>query len=163
MARNHHVETISHILTSCEANTWSLIKERHDRVVYQMVLALAKSQSLKVPDSWGWRAQGWQGVGVIVGDKAKLVVDVSMQTDRDLTVRRPDIIMYLKERNQIVILEVSAVGRTGKGEIQQVPGTGSGSCHPAPWMEGRCDGSSSGKSGNHAELQREHRSSQAVQ
>jgi len=89
-------ETISHILTSCEANTWSLIKERHDRVVYQMV---AKSQYLKVPDSWGWRAEGWQGVGVIEGDKAKLVVDVSIPTD--------DIIMYLKERNQIIILEVA--------------------------------------------------------
>jgi len=44
-------KTIGHIFTSCEANTWSLIKERHDRVVYQMVLALAKNQSLKVPDS----------------------------------------------------------------------------------------------------------------
>jgi len=46
-------EVIGHILTSCEANTWSLTKERHDQVVYQMVLALARSQFLKVPDSWG--------------------------------------------------------------------------------------------------------------
>jgi len=75
--------------------------------VYQMVLALANGQSLKVPDSWGWRAKGWQGVGVLDGNKAKLVVDVSMPTDRDLTTRRPDIVMYLKERNQIVILEVA--------------------------------------------------------
>jgi len=30
-----------------------------------------------------------------------------MPTDRDLTARRPDIIMYLKEHNQIVILEVA--------------------------------------------------------
>ena len=52
-------ETICHILTSCEAHLWSLIKERHDQVVYQLVLALARSQGLMVPDSWGWRAQGW--------------------------------------------------------------------------------------------------------
>ena len=65
-------ETTGHILTSSEANTWSLIKERHDRVVYQLVLALAKNQSLKVPDSWRWRAQGWQGVRVLDRDKMKL-------------------------------------------------------------------------------------------
>jgi len=46
-------------------------------------------------------------VGVLEGDKAKLVVDVSMPTDRDLTTRRPDIIVYLKKRNQVVILEVA--------------------------------------------------------
>ena len=40
------------------------------------------------------------------GDKMKLVVDVSIPTDQDLTARRPDIIMFLKEHNQIVILEV---------------------------------------------------------
>ena len=54
-------EMIGHILSICEAHTWFLIKERHDWVVYQMVLALARSQSLTVPDSWGWRPQGWQG------------------------------------------------------------------------------------------------------
>ena len=43
------------------------------------------------------------------GDKAKLVVDVSIPTDKDLTARKPDIIVYLKECNQVVILEV-AVG-----------------------------------------------------
>ena len=106
------VETIGHILSICEAHTWFLIKERHDRVVYQMVLALARSQSLAVPDSWGWRPQGWQGVGVLEGDKAKLVVDVSMPTERDLTARRPDIIVYLKERNQVVILEVAVAWET---------------------------------------------------
>ena len=54
-------EMIGHILSIFEAHTWFLIKERHDWVVYQMVLALARSQSLTAPDSWGWRPQGWQG------------------------------------------------------------------------------------------------------
>jgi len=85
---------ISHILTSCEAHLWSLIKERHDLVVYQLVLALARSQGLTVPNSWGWRAQGWQGVGVLEDDRTKIVVDVSMPTDRELTSRRPDIVVF---------------------------------------------------------------------
>jgi len=37
----------------------------------------------------------------------KLVVDVSIPTDQDLTAKRPDIVMFLNERNQIVILEVA--------------------------------------------------------
>ena len=102
------VKTIGHILTSCKAHGWSLIKERHNQVVYQMALALARgSQSLKVPNLWGWCAKGWQGVGVLDGNKKKLVLDVSMPTDRELTSRKPDIVMYLKERNQITILEVA--------------------------------------------------------
>jgi len=76
-------------------------------MVYQLVLALAKNQSLKVPESCGWRAQGWHGVGVSDRDKMKWVVDISISTDRDITARRSDIIMYLKEHNQIVILEVA--------------------------------------------------------
>jgi len=98
-------------------------------------------------------------VGVLDGDKAKLVVDVSMPTDQDLTARRPDIIMYLKERNQIVILVVAVAWEPLFEEREKED---SRPCHPAPWVEGRCDGNSSGKSGNLAELQGEYRSSQAV-
>ena len=50
--------------------------------------------------------------GCLRGDKAKLVVDVSIPTDRDLTARRPDIIVYLKECNLAVILEVAVAWKT---------------------------------------------------
>jgi len=52
----------------------------------------------------GGRELGW---GVLEGEKIKLVVNVSMPTDWDLTTRQPDIMLYLKEHNQIVILEVA--------------------------------------------------------
>ena len=45
-------------------------------------------------------------------DKVKQVVDVSIPTDRDLTARRQDIIVYLKEHNQVVILEVAVAWET---------------------------------------------------
>ena len=35
-------ETIGHIMSSCGPHKWSLYKERHDRVVYQLMMALAK-------------------------------------------------------------------------------------------------------------------------
>ena len=46
-------------------------------------------------------------MGVLEDDKMKLVVDVSMPTDCELTSRRPDIVVFLKERNQITIVEVA--------------------------------------------------------
>ena len=44
-------ETIGHIVSACRSHMWSLYKERHDRVVYQLMLALAKQLAVKVPDS----------------------------------------------------------------------------------------------------------------
>ena len=46
-------------------------------------------------------------MGVLEDDRTKIVVDVSMPTDRELTSRRPDIVVFLKESNQITILEVA--------------------------------------------------------
>jgi len=110
-----------------------------------------------VPDSWGWRLQGWQGVGVLERDKSKQVVDVSIPADRDLTARRQYIIVYFKgtqpshyPRGCSCLGDASR--RTGKGEIQQVPGIGSRSGHPTSWMEGGHSSNSCGKSGNLAEL-----------
>lgn len=98
-------ETIGHIVSACRSHMWSLYKERHDRVVYQLMLALAKRLAVKVPDSMKWGVDGWHGVAVMDGDKAKIVVDLSMPTDRQLRDRCPDIVMHLKEERKIVILE----------------------------------------------------------
>ena len=45
-------ETIGHILSSCRSHLWYLIKQRHDRVVYRLMLALCKKLNIKVPDSY---------------------------------------------------------------------------------------------------------------
>ena len=39
------------------------------------------------------------------GMRAKLLVDMSVPTDRQLTERRSDILLYLKEKREIMILE----------------------------------------------------------
>ena len=78
----------------------------HDRVVYQkMMLALAKKLDVMVPTSMKWGVDGWHGVAVLSGGKAKIVVDLSVPTDRQLSERRPDLMLHLKESQRIVILE----------------------------------------------------------
>ena len=41
-------ETVGHILSSCAPHVWSLYKERHDWVMYQLMLALAKKLEVRV-------------------------------------------------------------------------------------------------------------------
>ena len=81
---------------------WTLYKERHDRVVFQLMVTLVKVLDVKVPDyevgcqwlAWGGHTR-W----------AKIAFDLSVPTDRQLSNRWPDILLYLKEKRTIMILE----------------------------------------------------------
>ena len=48
---------------------------------------------------------GWHGVAALEGARAKIAVDLTVPTDRQLSDRRPDLILYLKGERKIVILE----------------------------------------------------------
>ena len=60
---------------------------------------------VKVPHSMSWGLAGWHGVAELTGVKGVIKVDLSIPTDRQLTSRRPDIVLHLKDTNRIVILE----------------------------------------------------------
>jgi len=98
-------ETIGHILSSCRSHLWSLIKQRHDRVVYRLMLALCKKLNIKVPDALMWSIDGWKGVAALEGCEAKLLVDLTVPTDRQIEERRPDLVLYLKGQQRIVVME----------------------------------------------------------
>ena len=67
--------------------------------------AFANKLEVKVPDSIKWGVDGWLGVAAFSGDRAKIAVDLTVPTDRQLSERRPDLILYLKGERKIVILE----------------------------------------------------------
>ena len=100
-------ETLGHLLSKCEPLQWTLYKERHDRVLYQVVLALMRKYSIKPPEWMKWSFSGWAGVGVLLGDQVKLVVDVSTPTERQLRERRPDLIVYDYASRRALIFEVA--------------------------------------------------------
>ena len=100
-------ETVGHVLSCCEPLSWTLYKQRHDRVLYQMVLMLCKKHNITVPESLRWGPSGWDGVAVLEGSEVRLVVDLSIPTDRQLTERRPDLVAYYRELRRIVIYEVA--------------------------------------------------------
>ena len=70
---------------------WSHYKVSYNRVVSCLVLALAEKLEVTVPDdSTKWGINGWYGVAVLSGAKAKIVVDLSVPIDRQLPyIRRP--------------------------------------------------------------------------
>ena len=102
-------ETIGHILSSRKPHMWSLYKERYDRVIYQLLKASARKLEVVIPDSVKWGVDGWHGVAALSGSRAKIAVDLSVPTDRQLSERRPDLILYLKEERVIIILEGAVI------------------------------------------------------
>ena len=112
-------ETVGHILLSCAPHTWSFYKERHNRVVYQLMIALAKKLEVRVPDSMKWGVDGWHGLAAPDERKAKIAADLTVPTDRQLSDRRPDILLYLKESREIVILEVAVALELLPAELER--------------------------------------------
>ena len=78
----------------------SIYKERHDRVLYQLVRAVSDNLGLKVPKQL--RAPG------VMGTSAKrLIIDQSLLTDREISDRRPDLVVRLTSQRRVVIFEVA--------------------------------------------------------
>ena len=100
-------ETVGHLLSACKPMNFTVHKERHDRVLYQVVRALSKRWGLTMPDSLRWGTEGWNGVACLENSDVKLAIDVSVPTDRELTARRPDLISYSKGDKRIHIFDVA--------------------------------------------------------
>ena len=100
-------ETLGHLLAHCKNLSWTLYKRRHDRVLYQVVLCIAKLLELTIPKHLHWSVTGWAGVGVIENDQAKLTIDISKPTIETMSERRPDLIVELKSQKRILIVEIA--------------------------------------------------------
>ena len=66
-----------------------------------------KKHNITVPESLKWGPSGWDGVAVLESSEVRLVVDLSIHIDRQLTERRPDLVAYYQEPRRIVIFEVA--------------------------------------------------------
>ena len=48
-------ETIGHMLSMCNGLNWTLHKDRHDRVLYQLLIGFCKRYDPELPDSPKWK------------------------------------------------------------------------------------------------------------
>ena len=84
-------ETLGHILSSCKTYQWTLYKERHDQVLYQLVKAVTKSLGLMLPN----RLRGAGGVvksGVMGTATKRMLIDQAIPTGQSAGAQttRPD-------------------------------------------------------------------------
>lgn len=100
-------ETLGHLLSSCDKLTWTLYKDRHDRVLYQVLRAFASASHLTIPNNLHWTTTGWSGIGVLESDDIKITIDVNNPTIQVMEERRPDLILYLKKEKRILITEIA--------------------------------------------------------
>ena len=84
-------ETLGHMLAVCESHKFSLYKERHDRVLYQLARALVQSLGESMPECLRRRGGTCGSMVVVVGSaRNRILIDQVVPTLRQVTHRRPD-------------------------------------------------------------------------
>lgn len=102
-----HAEMIGHILTCCELYKWSLIKDRHDRVLYQLTRCTVKKLGLELPKQM--RAPGGMiRNGIISNKQTEVLIDQCIPTIRPIEERKPDLVVRMHNKERILIFEVAA-------------------------------------------------------
>ena len=97
--------TLGHILSKCAFHEFGLMKERHDRALYQVVRAILRA--LELPVQGHYKPRGGVARPGVLGTERKCVkVDQVCPTDRALTACRPDVVVRLEAERRLVILEV---------------------------------------------------------
>ena len=100
-------ETVGHILSSYAPLQWTLYKERHDRVLHQIIRMLAAKHDILLPSDLQWAPARWKGVGILERKDLKLYIDISVPMDQQLSATRLDLVVYSWHTKVISILEVA--------------------------------------------------------
>ena len=103
---NDNQETSGHILSSCQPYRFTLYKDRHNGIVYRLVMILCRLLRIDIPKRLQHGPAGWNVVEVLEGEFVKIATYVSIPTDRQLEARKPDIVAYLKDKWMILIMEM---------------------------------------------------------
>lgn len=111
-------ETLGHILTACPGHQWTLIKERHDRVLYLLTKAVLESLKIAVPKSMksgGGRAR----VGVIGPESKRVQIDQLIPTIRKIENTRPDMVVRVDALKRIAIFDIACAWDKIVGERER--------------------------------------------
>ena len=73
---------------------------------------LATKYGIVLPSNLQWISAQWTGVGVLEVKDLKLVTDMSVATDWQLSATRPDLIVYSRHTKCVSILEVACSWET---------------------------------------------------
>ena len=96
-----HVENVLDIVSGCSMLAQKEYKRRHNKVCLNIHCALCKKYGVKVCKRW----YKHKVESVIENDIVKILWDVSIQMDRKIEHRRPDIVIMEKNTNKCLITD----------------------------------------------------------
>jgi hypothetical protein len=100
------VESVTHIVSACEVLAQKDYKRRHDKVALNLHWCLCKKYGFKSNDKWYQH----EPERVLENDKAKILWDFTIQTDRVILHRRPDITLVDKQTGKCLLIDVAIPG-----------------------------------------------------
>ena len=107
-----HNETVQHILCSCPKLAQTEYKKRHDVVGRVIHWELCKEYGVECSDKWYEHSPK----SIKENEEVKLLWDFTIQTDREIHHRRPDIAIQKKKAKETII---SVIAVPGDSNVQQ--------------------------------------------
>ena len=95
-------KTIYHIVSECEKLAQKEYKKRHDNVARIVHWKLCGKCNLKRTEKWYEHAPE----GVVENKEVKILLDVMIQCDREITARKPDIVVVNKNESSCAIIDI---------------------------------------------------------
>ena len=96
-------ETVEHLVSACPKLAQSEYKLRHDKVASIVHWHLCKKYGISVEKEW----YKHQPDSVCENDCAKILWDFSIQTDKAIKARRPDLVVVDKAKNTVTIIDIA--------------------------------------------------------
>ena len=96
-------ENVTHIVSGCKKLAQKEYKRRHDKVACFIHWLLCKKYDLEHTDKWYQH----QPSPVVENKRYKLLWDFSIQTDRVIEHRRPDIVIVDWEEKECIVIDVA--------------------------------------------------------
>jgi hypothetical protein len=109
-------ETIGHILGSCPKLLQKEIKERHDSVARMIHWQICKDRGMKVSSKWF----DHKPESVVEISDDTILWDHNIQTDRTLVSNRPDIVIIMKDKIQIIDVGIPLDSNVKETELSKM-------------------------------------------
>ena len=111
-------ETVAHVVSECSKLVQKEYKGRHDNVARYIHWQLCGKRGLERASSWYEQ----KPEEVVESENVKILWDFTVQCDREIEARRPDIVFIDKKEREVVIIDVAIPGddRVKDKELEKV-------------------------------------------
>ena len=99
---HQHDETIQHLTSGCVKLAGTAYTERHNQVALIIYRNICDVYDLETPKNW-WEIPAKN----VENDKAKILWDFHIQTDKQVKANQPDIVIVDKERKESTIIDIA--------------------------------------------------------